>query len=166
MILYHGSNIKVEQPQLVKQTRFLDFGSGFYTTENKEQAISFADKVYRRRKEGSPIVSVYEFDKKAAFTACTLLRFDSPDEAWLDFVFENRMGNYDGQHFELIYGAVADDDVYETFNLYASGALDKEDTLKRLKIKKLFKQITFSSEHALSFLRFKNILDFGGQTNG
>jgi len=48
----------VEQPKLLVQNRFLDFGTGFYTTENKEQAISFANKVYRRRKEGSPIVSI------------------------------------------------------------------------------------------------------------
>lgn len=42
MILYHGSNMAVEQPKLIVQNRFFDFGTGFYTTENKEQAISFA----------------------------------------------------------------------------------------------------------------------------
>jgi len=68
MILYHGSNVIVEKPILVKQTRFLDFGAGFYTTEYKEQAISFADKVFRRRKEGSPIVSVYEFNEITAYS--------------------------------------------------------------------------------------------------
>ena len=46
MILYHGSNIVVAQPKLIQQNRFLDFGYGFYTTTNKEQAISFADKVF------------------------------------------------------------------------------------------------------------------------
>ena len=39
MILYHGSNIVVAQPKLIQQNRFLDFGYGFYTTTNKEQAI-------------------------------------------------------------------------------------------------------------------------------
>jgi hypothetical protein len=33
--MYHGSNVAVERPKLVPQTRFLDFGKGFYTTENK-----------------------------------------------------------------------------------------------------------------------------------
>jgi hypothetical protein len=42
MILYHGSNVVVDKPQLVPQNRALDFGSGFYTTENKTQAVSFA----------------------------------------------------------------------------------------------------------------------------
>jgi hypothetical protein len=163
MIVYHGSNTTVERPRLVPQTRFLDFGKGFYTTENKTQAISFADKVYRRRQEGTPIVSVYEVDEVAAFSVCSVLRFDAPDESWLDFVYEHRTGFYKGSAYELIYGAVANDDVYETFNLYATGALDKEDTLKRLKVKKLYNQLVFTSERALSFLKFKSVLDKEGE---
>ena len=30
MYLYHGSNMKVETPQLILSNRTLDFGSGFY----------------------------------------------------------------------------------------------------------------------------------------
>ena len=52
MIVYHGSNVIVSEPKLVHQNRFLDFGFGFYTTTNKVQAIGFADKVTRRRREG------------------------------------------------------------------------------------------------------------------
>ena len=48
MILYHGSNIVVDKPRLAPQNRALDFGNGFYTTENKAQAVSFAGRVYRR----------------------------------------------------------------------------------------------------------------------
>jgi hypothetical protein len=51
MILYHGSNLIVSEPRLVKQNRFLDFGFGFYTTTNKTQAIAFSDKVLKRRRE-------------------------------------------------------------------------------------------------------------------
>ncbi len=157
MILYHGSNMSVEQPKLLVQNRFLDFGSGFYTTENKEQAIGFANKVYRRRQEGSPTVSIYEMDESAAFSSCNLLRFTEPDETWLDFVYMHRTGTYSGKPYELIYGPVADDDVYETFMLYSTGTLTKEDTLKRLKIKRLFNQLVFSSERAISFLKFMQI---------
>ena len=163
MLIYHGSNVSVEKPLLVPQTRFLDFGNGFYTTENKTQALSFADKVYRRRKEGAPIVSVYEVDEAAIFSVCSVLRFDAPDEDWLDFVYEHRTGLYNGNAYELIFGAVANDDVYETFTLYATGALDKEDTLKRLRVKKLYNQLVFASERALSFLKFKYTLDKEGK---
>lgn len=62
MILYHGSNMIVDKPMLIKQNRFLDFGNGFYTTTNKEQAINFAKKVVALR-NGKPIVNIYEFDE-------------------------------------------------------------------------------------------------------
>ena len=66
MILYHGSNVAFWSPKLVKQNRFLDFGFGFYTTTNKEQAINFAKKV-SLRKGGVPIISMYEIDDTFAY---------------------------------------------------------------------------------------------------
>ena len=45
---------------MIRQNRTLDFGSGFYTTTNREQAVSFAGKVTERRENGSPHISIYE----------------------------------------------------------------------------------------------------------
>lgn len=154
MILYHGSNLTVSEPKLVIQNRFLDFGYGFYTTTNKVQAIGFADKVTKRRKEGTPTVSIYEIDEAKAFDECSVLRFDIPDEAWLDFVSDNRAGNYSGEPYDFIYGPVANDDVYTTFTLYTAGVLTKEQTIEALKIKKLYNQLVLTSEKALAFLKF------------
>ena len=154
MILYHGSNVTVSEPKLVIQNRFLDFGYGFYTTTNKVQAIGFADKVTKRRKEGTPTVSIYEIDEDKAFEECSVLRFDTPDEAWLDFVSDNRAGNYSGEPYDFIYGPVANDDVYTTFTLYTAGVLTKEQTIEALKIKKLYNQLVLTSEKALAFLKF------------
>ena len=154
MIVYHGSNVVVSEPKLVAQNRNLDFGFGFYTTTNKTQAIAFADKVFRRRQEGDSVISIYEFDAQAAFAECSFLRFESPDEAWLDFVSENRAGIYKGKSYDLVYGPVANDDVYATFTLYTSGTLTKEQTIETLKIKKLYDQLVLSSERALGFLHF------------
>ena len=89
MILYHGSNLIVVGPKLIKQNRNLDFGFGFYTTTNIEQALNFADKVSRMR-GGKPVVNIYEIDEKQAFENCSILKFDSPNGEWLDFVSENK----------------------------------------------------------------------------
>ena len=132
MILYHGSNVIVEQPKLIRQNRYLDFGFGFYTTTN-----------------------IYSVEEAVAFKECSLLRFDSPDEAWLDFVAENRQGTYQGKQHDLIYGAVANDDVYRTITLYMTGVLDKEQTLAALKIRKLFNQLVFATEKSLQYLHFE-----------
>lgn len=154
MIIYHGSNLVVETPKLVTQNRFLDFGYGFYTTTNKIQAVSFAEKVYKRKNEGTKTVSIYEVDEEKLFAECSVLKFDFPDEAWLDFVSENRSGNYSGEKHDVVYGPVADDDVYTTFALYQAGVLSKEQTIETLKIKKLYNQMVFTTENALSFLNF------------
>lgn len=162
MILYHGSNVVVSEPKLIQQNRFLDFGFGFYTTTNKKQSIGFADKVYKRRKNGGRIVSIYEIDEQKAFAECDLLQFDTADEAWLDFVSDNRSGNYEGELFDFIFGPVANDDVYTTFTLYTAGVLTKEQTLEALKIKKLYNQLVLTSEKALSYLKFIGTVPEGG----
>lgn len=154
MILYHGSNVVVSEPKLIQQNRFLDFGFGFYTTTNKRQAIGFADKVYKRRKGGGRIVNVYEIDEQKAFAECSVLRFNTADEAWLDYVSDNRAGSYEGEKFDFIFGPVANDDVYTTFTLYTAGAFTKEQTLDALKIKELYNQLVLTSEKALSYLKF------------
>lgn len=154
MILYHGSNLVVSEPRLIQQNRFLDFGFGFYTTTNKVQAVSFADKVTKRRRSGEKAVSIYEIDEELAFTECSVLRFDCPDEAWLDFVSDNRSGNYEGDSYDFIFGPVANDDVYRTFTLYTAGLLTKEQTLEQLKIKQLYNQLVLATEKALSYLHF------------
>lgn len=154
MILYHGSNVVVSEPKLIPQNRFLDFGFGFYTTTNRTQAIAFAEKVHKRRREGGKVVNIYEIDEQTAFTECSVLRFDAPNEAWLDFVSSNRSGNYKDEIYEIVYGPVANDDVYQTFTLYAAGTLTKEQTIEILKIKKLYDQLVFTSKKALGYLKF------------
>lgn len=153
MILYHGSNLIIPRPRLVPQNRYLDFGYGFYTTTNRAQAISFADKVTRRRREGTPSVSIYELEE-AAFSTCQVLRFSDADVSWLDYVSDNRSGAYTGPQHDIIFGPVADDDVYTTLTLYTSGVFTKEQTLEALKIKKLFDQLVLASEKSLSYLHF------------
>lgn len=51
--------------------------------------------------------------------------FSSPNEEWLDFVSSNRNGTYDKEKYDLIIGAVANDDVYRTLQVYSSGLLTK-----------------------------------------
>lgn len=84
-----------------------------------------------------------------------MLSFDEPDEAWLDFVAQNRQGMYSGEKYDLIYGPVANDDVYRTITLYMTGILSKEQTLEALKIRKLYNQLVFTSEKSLGYIKFQ-----------
>lgn len=156
MIIYHGSNLTVEKPIIVTPNRYLDFGVGFYTTTNFEQALNFAGKVTMRKKCGRSTVNIYELDE-SIFEKVSLLSFESADEAWLDFVSDNRSGVDRTAEYDLIFGPVANDDVYQTFILYSTGVYTKEQTIEALKIKKLYNQYVFTTDRALSFLTFKDV---------
>ncbi|MCI8376186.1 MAG: DUF3990 domain-containing protein [Lachnospiraceae bacterium] len=165
MILYHGSNVIVDKPMLIRQNRTLDFGSGFYTTTNRNRAVSFAAKVTERRESGSPHISIYEIaeieELKDKFK---LLIFHEANDEWLDFVYANREGNYQGEQFDMVFGPVANDTIYRTFIAYEEGILTKEETIARLKVKKLYNQMTFSTEEALAQLRYIGQLDIGEES--
>ena len=60
MILYHGSFIEINKPDLKHSRPNVDFGKGFYTTPIYEQAVSGA--VNLRNVGRMVIVTRYEFD--------------------------------------------------------------------------------------------------------
>jgi len=154
MLLYHGSNTAVETPKLISTTRGLDFGTGFYTTSNYEQAVRFTKNVLKRTKIGVRTVSKYEIDENNLLNACSSLRFDKAGENWLEFVSQNRSGTYNGEKYDLITGPVANDAVYNVIDFYLSGAYTKKEALRRLKVRKLFDQWTFCTNKSIEYLNF------------
>lgn len=48
MILYHGSNLKIDKIDLSKCKPYKDFGRGFYCTTIKKQAEFMAERVVKR----------------------------------------------------------------------------------------------------------------------
>ncbi|GHU41656.1 hypothetical protein FACS1894190_10020 [Spirochaetia bacterium] len=155
MELFHGSDIEVRKPQLLATNRTLDFGRGFYTTTSRQQAVDFTKNVNRRNGSTDGIVSVYELDDEKA-VSLNILKFAAADETWLDFVMKNRLKKIIEPKFDIVIGAVANDNVFTTLILYADGTITKQETLARLKTKRLFDQYAFQSEKALSFLEYKH----------
>lgn len=106
---------------------------------------------------------MYEIDFGEMQGAIDILKFDAPNGDWLDFVFANRQGIYKGRHYDVVYGAVADDTIYRVFGLFEAGLLTREETLERLKIHKLYDQVTFCSDRSLSYLKYVGQLDFDSE---
>jgi hypothetical protein len=154
MKLYHGATNRVETPNVGRGRPSTDFGKGFYTTTNFEQAERWALIKKRNAGEGAKaIVSTYEVDDNLLDkSSYNTLRFDAPDKAWLDFVRKCREGEPHG--YDIVFGAVANDKIYETMELYIGGVLSIEETLARLKINEFYNQISFHSPAAARELRF------------
>ena len=88
MKVYHGSLEIVQEPRIIKPTRTLDYGTGFYTTTSYKQAEQW---VRRRMASQTNIgyINVYEMDS-ANMSKMNILWFDEPTEEWVDFVMSNR----------------------------------------------------------------------------
>ncbi len=109
MKLFHGSTVAVTIPRLLEKQRFLDFGSGFYTTTNQKQAERWAEIKQKRELHSKAVVSTYQVPTfTLADSSLTIREFVKADEEGLDFVFENRKGKT--QHsFDIVIGPVAND---------------------------------------------------------
>ena len=153
MTLYHGSNVLVSKPQILVTNRMLDFGAGFYTTSSREQAVRWAKTQTIRRKNGSPIISIFDFDE-GILQGISILKFDSANREWLRFVTDNRKGMYIGKKYDLVIGPVANDNTMPVINNYMSGMIDEETALILLKPQKLSDQYAFLTEKGISILKF------------
>ena len=153
MLLYHGSNVQVSTPKILVTNRMLDFGAGFYTTSNRNQAVRWAKTQAVRRKSGKPIVSIYDFDEEK-IKGISVYRFREADREWLKFVTNNRKGKYVGEKYDLVIGPVANDNTMPVINSYMSGAIDERTALILLKPQKLSDQYAFLTEKGVSILKF------------
>ncbi|MDR0301191.1 MAG: DUF3990 domain-containing protein [Treponema sp.] len=162
MVIFHGSDIAVPEPKIVTGNRLLDFGQGFYTTSSPEQAKRWARRVRERKNSKEQIISIYEFDISAAEKDLTIIRFDSPDHAWLHFVTDCRIGKESNIGYDIVMGPVANDKVYASIQLFETGLLSEAETIIRLKVEKIFDQILFHTEKSLnycSYSRYETVKD-------
>ena len=153
MRVYHGSNVEVRKPSLRISRKKTDFGRGFYTTTQKEQAEHWTSIKIDRAKKGRRIVSVFEVDDELLVNPELKIReFNGPDEEWLNFVVDSRRGI--GHDYDLVFGPVANDKVFTVVNLYESGVLDAPAAIAELKAYKTYNQLSFHTPRVIQALRF------------
>ena len=151
MILYHGSFMVVEKPDLEHSRANVDFGKGFYVTPIYKQAENWCGRFERRCKEG--IISKYEFDVGAC-ESLKVLKFDAYSEEWLDFIMKCRR-EQDDTNYDLVIGGVANDRVFNTIELFFDELIDKKEAINRLKYEKPNMQMAFRTNKSLSYLNFE-----------
>jgi len=143
MILYHGSYLAIEKPDLSFSRITLDFGKGFYTTPIKEQAEKWSKRFVNTKKKG--IVSSYNFNENE-LPLLKVLKFDSYSEDWLEFIVSCRKGNDIGLGYDLITGGIANDNVFDTIEEYLQGYRTKEQAIARLRFEKPNIQYCFKEQ--------------------
>ena len=155
MILYHGSDVEVKNPKIIKSEKGRDFGCAFYLTPIKEQAERMAKRKQRMNKSNSAIISVFEFNEKD-ISNIKYKMLKNPDLEWLDMIIECRTNPSFNHGYDIVEGKIADDSVGETILFVIDGVIKKEDALERLKFQKINSQIAFCSEDSLKLLKYAN----------
>jgi len=154
MILYHGSPVIVEKPDISLSRDALDFGRGFYTTPLKHQAEWWAAKL-KLKQNTNGFVSSYELDEPAMRETATVLEFSEHNEAWLDFIIANRFRQYHSTQYDVVIGGVANDKVFNVLQMYVDGNYDKQEAIRRLRYHKPNVQYCFCSQSVIDrFIRF------------
>lgn len=152
MILYHGSNMSIDKIDLKKSKPNKDFGTGFYLSDSKEQAMELAT-FKSLILGGEPIVTKFEFDiESLKKSALNIQIFEEYSEEWADFVFNNRDG-IETPYYDFVYGPIANDKVGLQIRKLKDGSIDKQEFLNRLKyMKGITFQYFFGSEEAIKYL--------------
>jgi hypothetical protein len=157
MKLYHGGLTVVETPRIISGPHFhtTDFGFGFYTTTDYEQAKKWVGIRRARGQTTGGAVSAFDApDDLLQHTDLRQLIFHSVDRSWLDFVMHNRHDADFAHNYDIVAGPVANDNVYAALSLFEQGFLDAESTILRLKTYTLVNQIFFHTEKALKTLHY------------
>lgn len=158
MRLYHGSIVAVRKPSLRPGRSNADFGKGFYTTTNLEQAGRWAHIKQEREEAEHAIVSVYEFDESILDNQdLSIRRFTGADEPWLFFVTDCRKSR--PHKYDLVQGPVANDKVFTTVSLFESGVMSAEAAILQLKAYKTYDQLSFHSYNVIDKLVFVESID-------
>lgn len=156
IILYHGSNIKVEKPVIIKSKRLLDFGTGFYLTSDFDQAKRWAVRTTSRREEGQPAISIFSVDEIEIGKLKTLI-FEKADRPWLKYISANRTDKSAQDEYDIVIGPVANDQAVRTVNNYLKGYFDEEIAIRLLLPQNLKDQYVFKTDKALSVLEFHEV---------
>jgi hypothetical protein len=143
MTVYHGSYKEVKTPRILKGKNTKDFGPGFYCTLIREQAIRWA----KRYDTGT--LNTYTVQMNSDLN---ILEFRDMTEEWLDFIVQCRAGI--PHSYDIVIGAMADDQIYNFISDYIEGILTKEQFWILAKFKYPTHQMNFCTKKALNCLKY------------
>lgn len=157
MILYHGSNMAIEQIDLNRSNRYKDFGRAFYLSAELQQAEEMAEN----RADflgGSPIVTPFSFNEELLHSEDLNIKiFPHYSLEWAQFVWNNRDETQNFQHpFDIVFGPIMNDTIGVQMREYRKKKTDLQGFLEGIKYEKgeTF-QYAFCTERAIKLLTRK-----------
>ncbi len=154
--VYHGSNVIVVTPNILKENEHTDFGEGFYCTTSHFQAEQWALEKFYTTSKDQAVINYYEL---AEITKdFKFLNFKYPSIEWIRFVCNNRYTPDYEHEYDVVYGPLADNHLKFWFDQFKDGEISEEQlrqkAIEQNKEKGLKDQYLFHTKKALSLLTF------------
>ena len=146
MTVYHGGYTPIEIPEIRIGKNTKDFGSGFYCTIIKEQAQRWA------KRYDTKIVSIYDVRFNSGLQ---IKEFKEMTDEWLDFIIDCRNGKKHA--YDIVIGAMADDQIYNYISDYLDGSITREQFWILAKFKYPTHQINLCTKEALKCLEYRGL---------
>ncbi len=143
MTVYHGSYTTIGNPKTMQSKHAKDFGQGFYCTILREQAERWT------KRYDTKILNTYTVTLSSNLN---ILEFTEMTEEWLDFIVQCR--NNQPHNYDMVIGAMANDQIYNFIADYIDGIITKEQFWVMAKFKYPTHQINFCTEKAIQCLQF------------
>lgn len=157
MIVYHGSSVLVNAPDIRHSIKRLDFGKGFYVTSVKSQAERWARRKAKILDFSKGYISFFEMNEISSFK---IKDFGDDLENWIDFVCACREGSEIYKQYDVIKGKVADDKVFRVVDMYKRGIWDKNRAIQEIRVYDTYDQIAFITQDAIdAMLAFKESVE-------
>lgn len=147
MLIYHGSGMIVQYPEIRIDRFTKDFGWGFYCTNNIQQATRWAKR--HQNTKGTPFVNFYEYAPNASLK---IKKFPEMTEEWLDFIVACRSGQT--HPYDIVEGPMADDQIWTYIEDFISKKITRAAFWELAKFQKPTHQISFHTINALLCLKF------------
>ena len=144
MQIYYGSNVIVNQPKIITDGFYKDFGYGFYCTNFEKQA-----KRWALTKKNKHVVNVYSYTENKNLNC---LIFKEMSDEWLDFVVSSRQGIR--HEYDIVEGPMADDTIWNYVDDFTRGFISRTAFWELVKFKYPTHQIVFCTEAALKCLEY------------
>jgi len=130
--VYHGATQEVTNPLVHVGRENLDFGKGFYVTDIRSQAKTWAELKSRYMLDGTGYINEYLFDMDNVVKSYRYKKFEKYDSEWLHFIVDSRDGLKVWKGYDVIEGGVANDRVIDTVEAFKAGQVTEENALNEL----------------------------------
>ncbi len=116
-LLYHGTGVYFQSPDLEMCHGYRDFGRGFYLSNG----IDHAELMARRRSRLTGIGYVYTYQMPRNPTGVNVKIFKADSVGWLDFIMQNRNYGQTMHPYDIVAGPTADARTIRLIDMYTHG---------------------------------------------